>query len=272
MGLRKVMNTSSTIINSQADTKEKLLKEIAQLASAQEAPKKAGIREKDILSSLKKREHISSTGLSHGIAVPHCSFPSVDEFTIGTIITKDPIDFDAADGNPSQIFVFLIGPEQARNQHIRYLSAISKALQEKQVRTALLNARSPEAVLDIFSKQIPYTAPRISGEGMAQLTLYIQLEEYFDDILETLSSEVEGSIAVIETENARNYLYRMPLFSAFWDAKQGGFSRIITAVIDKQAVNQTIRKLQNNLPDMESNSGVLLTVQDLGFAIGSIDF
>jgi len=272
MSLAQTLNESCIRIGAEAGTKQELLRVIAEIAAGQKPLQDAGISEEAVSSALMKRESIGSTGLSDGVAIPHCSFRELQDFTAGIIITSKPLDFDAVDGKPSQLFFFLIGPEQARNQHIRYISAVSKAAREEEVRKQLLQAADPSAVLTILKREIPDLV-REEGQGKkSQITLYIQREEYFSEILEVLSSETAGSIAVFETENAGRYLYRMPLFAAFWDSSSSSFNRVITAVLDTAAVNQTIRKIQDLLPDMDTHSGILITVQELTYAVGSIDF
>jgi PTS system nitrogen regulatory IIA component len=265
-------NLYKQCIVTQAEVKDKkeLLKLAAQLAA--EAEPLASQDEKTIYKALTDREKLSSTGLSDGIAIPHCSFDNLTDFVIGVITTREPIEFGALDEKPSQIFIFLIGPTDNRNKHIRLLASISKAVNEKQVRKALLEARTSEDVTSVFSSSITYTEPKASGQGKSQITVYIQKEEYFDQLLEAVSSETDGDVAVIETENANEYLYHMPLFAGFWSDRKNNFSRILIAVIDREAVNSVLRRIGTITPDLEHNSGVMVTVQDLAFALGSLDF
>jgi hypothetical protein len=64
----------------------------------------------------------------------------------------------------------------------------------------------------------------------------------------------------------------MPLFAGFWSDRKNNFSRILIAVIDREAVNSVLRRIGTITPDLEHNSGVMVTVQDLAFALGSLDF
>lgn len=253
-----------------ADSSKAVLEVIGKLASS--SPILKNHSAESITKALTAREALSSTGLSDGVAIPHCSFNDIEEFVVGVVITRNPIDFSALDNKQTQIFIFLIGPADQRNKHIRLLSSIAKAIREVSVKRQLLHAANPAEVSQIFHDRIDYIEPIGKDKQLSKVEIFIQEEEYFDDILELLSSETEGSIAVYETENANRYLHHMPLFAAFWTDQVKNFSRVITAVIDKEAVNSTIRRIQTIIPDMQSNSGVMITVQDLSFAIGSIDF
>jgi len=250
--------------------KKTLLALIANKA-AQANPLK-DIGEKAILDALTKREKLRSTGLAHGIAIPHCSFDHLDEFVIGVITTAKPLDFTALDEKPSQIFIFLIGPTDMRNEHVRLLAAISKAVREKTVRTNILEATTAQEIVEIFNSQISAPDLSIAGKQKSQLTVYIQNEEYFDEILEAVSSEADGCVAVIETENANQYLYHMPLFAAIWSDRSKNFSRVLIAVIDRESVNSVLRRVRTITGDIEESRGVMVTVHDLAFTLGSLDF
>ncbi|NBK21821.1 MAG: PTS sugar transporter subunit IIA [Spirochaetia bacterium] len=270
MNLWHNLHVESITLQAEVTDKLSLLALIAKNAS--QAKPLQDIDEKTILQALTKREKLRSTGLAHGIAIPHCSFDHLQEFVIGVITTATPIDFSALDEKPSQIFIFLIGPNDMRNEHVRLLAAISKAVREKTVRTNILQATTPQEIVEIFNSQI--SAPDLSIAGMqkSQLTVFIQKEEYFDEILEAVSSEADGSVAVIETENANQYLYHMPLFAAFWSDRSKNFSRVLIAVIDRESVNSVLRRIRTITNDIDQSRGVMVTVHDLAFTLGSLDF
>ncbi len=265
-------NLHAECIDLQADVsdKQELLALVAKIATR--AKPLQDIGEKSILDALAKREKLRSTGLANGIAIPHCSFEHLEEFVIGVITTKKPIDFTALDEKPSQIFIFLIGPTDMRNEHVRLLAAISKAVREKSVRTIILESTTPQAIVEIFNTHISAPDLAETGKQKSQLTVYIQKEEYFDEILEAVSSEADGSVAVIETENANQYLYHMPLFAAFWSDRSKNFSRVLIAVIDRESVNSVLRRIRTITNDIDHNRGVMVTVHDLSFTLGSLDF
>jgi mannitol/fructose-specific phosphotransferase system IIA component (Ntr-type) len=265
------LETNCIKTNANLKTKDEVLKEISSLALNCDSMKNHS--QEDIYKKLVAREKIISTGLENGIAIPHCSFSDIDEFLVGVITTKDPINFKALDSKLSNVFVFIIGPEQLRNKHIKLLSVIAKATRQESFRNLLKKADSPSMVKDIFQSNVDFEANQDTNNNeKSQITIYIQKEEYFDDILQLLSSNMEGSISVLESEAASRYLNKMPLFAAFWNSTDDRFNRIISCIVDKGAINSIIRKIKDIYPEMESEAGVLLSVQDLTFTLGSIDF
>jgi hypothetical protein len=94
----------------------------------------------------------------------------------------------------------------------------------------------------------------------------------FEDILQVFSAAVKGSITVVETNNAGYYLHRLPLFSAYWSDVTQTFNRLIIAVVDRDFTNDVIRRIHMVANNIEKETGVLITVQDLVYTSGSIEF
>ncbi|MDA3955826.1 PTS sugar transporter subunit IIA [Oceanispirochaeta sp.] len=254
-------------IGSEAKNKEALLKEISELA--QLSPSVQKIDASEIEQSLIKREELCSTGLGSGIAIPHCSLDSISEFTVGLVVLKKGIDFDSLDGEPVHLVFFIIGSAANRNKHIKILSSISKISKDQALYNNLINAVTPGEVRAMLTLEEEENMTNKPVEK-CQFILHVQDEEIFSDVLEILSSEVEGDVSVLESTNAGSYLYKLPLFSTFWNDNSKSFSKVIIAVIDKRLMNDTIRRI--NLVRPVEQGGILISVADLLYFDGSIDF
>lgn len=103
----------------------------------------------DVVASALAREAKSTTGVGDGIAIPHAKTAGVTDPFIAFARVPEGVEWNALDGEPVTT-VFLIGvPEaQAGTEHLRILSALSRALLRKPVRAALDAATTPEDVLD----------------------------------------------------------------------------------------------------------------------------
>ncbi|MBQ9206715.1 MAG: cation:proton antiporter [Treponema sp.] len=110
----------------------------------------------EVLNALKEREKSMSTGLEKGIAIPHTKTNGVKETCVAIGIKKDGVDFHSLDGGLSKIFVMLVSPIENSGPLMRAMSAFTGALLHEEVRTALLQAKTPEGVIDILkdSKKI----------------------------------------------------------------------------------------------------------------------
>lgn len=100
-----------------------------------------------ILSSVRERELVLSTGVGGGVAIPHGKTPHIDQLVLAAGVAPEPIDFDALDGKPVHLFFLLVGPESAAGAHVKTLSRISRLLRRESLRANLLAARSPDEFL-----------------------------------------------------------------------------------------------------------------------------
>ena len=270
MSLKDSLRPECVQIGSTAQNKHDVLMEIAGLAH--KSPVLSGHSEEDIFNALEARERIGSTGFGKGIAIPHCSLEKLDEFVVGLLIVPGGIDFHSLDGQSTRMFFFIIGPEARRNQHIQILSSISKFLKTPDIIDRFLEDQDKKTIYNRIISLVPSGEEVKEKKGKCLFHVFIQKEEYFDDILQIFSASVQGSISVIETNNAGYYLHALPLFSSFWSEKSKTFSRIILAVVDKALSNDVIRRINMVAEDIEKEEGILIAVQDLFYTSGSIEF
>lgn len=96
-----------------------------------------------LLAAVLEREAVLSTGIGHGIAIPHAKTPGVAGLSLVCGSTPTGIAFDALDGEPVRLFFLLIGPESAAGEHVKALSRIARLVRRQSVRDELLAAASP---------------------------------------------------------------------------------------------------------------------------------
>jgi PTS system nitrogen regulatory IIA component len=105
-----------------------------------------GVARAKVFDSLFARERLGSTGLGQGVAIPHGRIKGLKEAVAAFVRVAEPIPFDAPDGQPVSVMVFLLVPEQASQAHLDLLSELAQMLSDKAFRQSLLDATSPEAV------------------------------------------------------------------------------------------------------------------------------
>jgi mannitol/fructose-specific phosphotransferase system IIA component (Ntr-type) len=119
-------------------TKDDLLRELVELAT----PGCGRDTVETILTAVRDREQLLSTGIGSGVAIPHGKTPVVDQLIMAAGVTGEPVDFDALDGQPVELLFLLIGPESASGAHIKVLSRISRLLRREELRERLRDATS----------------------------------------------------------------------------------------------------------------------------------
>jgi fructose-specific phosphotransferase system IIA component len=103
-----------------------------------------------VVDAVLDREAKGSTGLERGIAVPHAKTDAVKELTISIGISPRGVEFEAFDGKPSHVFFLILAPPGQSGPHIEALSEIAKLAKSQAVISSLVNAGSPQEVVDLF--------------------------------------------------------------------------------------------------------------------------
>ena len=99
------------------------------------------------------REKMGSTGIGHGVAIPHC-LTSLTERTIMAFgRCRQGISYGAADNRPVYLVFLLLGPESATSEHLKLLSKLSRLLTEEQFREHLMEAGEPEEIVELFRQR-----------------------------------------------------------------------------------------------------------------------
>ncbi len=91
-----------------------------------------------------------STGMQHGIAVPHAKSDAVDELVAAVGVTRRPLRLAGLDGEEAQIFILTLSPRSFTGPHIRFLAEISRLLRHRHLRDALIAAATPAAMLEVL--------------------------------------------------------------------------------------------------------------------------
>ena len=130
----------------QAQTKDDLLNELVLVAMA-DAPESD---QAAVLRAVSEREAVLSTGIGYGVAIPHGKTGLLSELRMAAGRSVEPMEFDALDGLPVQLFFLLIGPEAAAGPHIKALSRISRIVRQDDVRAELIAAPDAQTFMRIL--------------------------------------------------------------------------------------------------------------------------
>jgi nitrogen PTS system EIIA component len=98
-----------------------------------------GIARGLVTDNLFARERLGSTGLGEGVAIPHARIKGLKKPLAALIRLAHPVPFEAPDGHPVSLLIFLLVPEQATQQHLEILSEIAQLLSGQETRACLLN-------------------------------------------------------------------------------------------------------------------------------------
>lgn len=126
-----------------ASSKKRLLEQVSD-ALVRNDPKLSG---REVFESLCAREHLGSTGLGRGVAIPHGRISGQAGVQAVFIRLTRPLAFDAADGQPVDLLFALIVPENCTGDHLKLLSQIAEQFSNDQL---LQDIRNAEDNIEIF--------------------------------------------------------------------------------------------------------------------------
>ena len=106
-----------------------------------------------IMRELLKREHVMSTGIGGGIALPHALSNDIQELALVFARTRSPVEFQALDGHPVDLVFMAVGPKSASNVYVKLLARVSRLLQSEDFKDGLRAAERPDDVLAVFRRE-----------------------------------------------------------------------------------------------------------------------
>lgn len=102
--------------------------------------------------AIHNRESQSTTGIGEGIAIPHAKVAAVKSPAIAFGKSKEGVDYQSLDMQPAHLFFMIAAPEGGAQTHLDALAKLSGILMDENVREKLINAESPEKVLQIIDE------------------------------------------------------------------------------------------------------------------------
>lgn len=115
----------------------------------------SGIERGKVFDSLFARERLGSTGLGEGVAIPHGRIKGLKEAVAAVMRLAEPLPFDAPDGQPVRLLVFLLVPEHATEEHLELLSELAELLSDRPIRDGLLASEDPATIHRILLDWAP---------------------------------------------------------------------------------------------------------------------
>jgi mannitol/fructose-specific phosphotransferase system IIA component (Ntr-type) len=128
--------------------KEQIIRSLLELVSSTGKVLDPETALKDVL----EHETGMSTGMEHGIAIPHARTDAVRELVACVGISKRKIDFECLDHKPAQIFVMTLSPRNGGGPHVQFLAEISRLLKDARFRKRILRAKSDEELISILTE------------------------------------------------------------------------------------------------------------------------
>lgn len=99
-----------------------------------------------------QRESTRTTGIGHGLAIPHGKCDCCEGLTMAIGMPAEPIDFQSIDGKPVRLIILLISPVDQTGPHIQALATVSRMMTDANFRKSITEATSSEEVYRLIEE------------------------------------------------------------------------------------------------------------------------
>jgi len=148
MNLKTVLTSETICLHLKGTTKEAVINELLDmLVAAKKVDDRASA-----FAAIMDREVKMSTGMKHGIAIPHGKSPTIHDLVACIGVSDAPVEFDALDHEPCRIFIMTLSPVDKTGPHLQFLAEISQLFKSAEKRQEILKANTAEDVLKILSE------------------------------------------------------------------------------------------------------------------------
>ncbi len=146
--MHDLITPQAILANLKASSKKQALQDMARRAA-----ELTGQHERAVFDVLLERERLGTTGVGHGIAIPHGKLPSLEHVHGVFARLERPIDFDAIDEQPVDLIFLLLAPEHAGADHLKALARVSRLLRDQSMCEKLRGSDSADAIYALLTQQ-----------------------------------------------------------------------------------------------------------------------
>jgi PTS system nitrogen regulatory IIA component len=146
MKLSEILSPDCIRLDADATSKKRVLESASELL----ADTDQSLSPRQVFDCLIAREKLGSTGLGHGVAIPHGRLSGLDK-TIGVFLrVPNGVDFDAPDNEPVDLVFALLVPEESTDEHLQVLANIASYFNAEGSREALRVDISPQKARELL--------------------------------------------------------------------------------------------------------------------------
>jgi PTS system nitrogen regulatory IIA component len=136
--LAKILSANNVVLDLEVSSKKRTFEQAGLIFE-----NNCGIARSVVSDNLFARERLGSTGLGHGVAVPHGRIKGLKAPLAAFVRLKEAIPFESPDGQPVKLLVFLLIPDHVTQQHLEILSEVAEMFSDEAFRQVL--ATDPDA-------------------------------------------------------------------------------------------------------------------------------
>ena len=153
MLISEILDRAAIVPRASAPNKRQVLGVIGDIAA-----RNFELDSDEVVEALVEREQAGSTGVGHGVAVPHARIEGLSRMRGIFLRLEHPIAFGAVDDQPVDLIFALLSPAQGGVEHLRSLARVSRVLRQGDLREQLRQARTADAIHILLAQEARPTA------------------------------------------------------------------------------------------------------------------
>jgi PTS system nitrogen regulatory IIA component len=149
MEIATILDPKAVRVNAGASSKKRLLQDLSDQAEIV-----YGLKSTDIFAALQARENLGTTGVGHGVAIPHARFETIDKIVGLFLRLEKPVNFDSLDRQPVDLIFTLLAPANDSPEHLKALALVSRTLRNKEVCEKLRSNNQASTIYSILTEKM----------------------------------------------------------------------------------------------------------------------
>ena len=145
VALSELLGLEAILAGYEAANKKQLLQDLSAHAG-----KALGLESHMLFDALWEREKLGTTGVGHGIAIPHARVSGLDRVQGFFAQMKTPLSFDSVDNQSVDLVFLLLAPQEAGADHLHALACISKVLRDQGFCAKLRKAKDTKSLTSLL--------------------------------------------------------------------------------------------------------------------------
>jgi len=146
MELVDIIGADNIHADLRVSSKKKLLLELANIGAGL-----TGLDCDDVFEALNSREQLGSTGVGHGVAIPHARFDGLEGIHGAFVRLASPVSFDSVDDQPVDLIFLLLAGDSSGASHLKTLARVSRLLRGERTRAAMRGANNSDALYSLIA-------------------------------------------------------------------------------------------------------------------------
>ncbi|MFP4682249.1 MAG: PTS sugar transporter subunit IIA [Ectothiorhodospira sp.] len=148
MNIGDLLAPDRVLCTSEVSSKKRALEMLGEMLSTRLPKLTTG----EIFDSLLARERLGSTGLGHGVAIPHGRLEGAGEACAALLKLDRGVDYDAPDNEPVDLLFALVVPADSTDEHLQILAVLARMFSDPETLARLRDAGGHPEILELLRR------------------------------------------------------------------------------------------------------------------------